>query len=177
MSQCTLKYKEEGVKKMITVWGFALGLSISGLALSQAAQRPTLLLEGFLVITETKDGKTTERFEKAANAKPGSVLEYRTTAQNPSDKPISKLNVDLPIPKNTFYLEATASNSNVATLLASADNKRTFAKPPLVRKVQKNGKTVEEIIPANQYTHLRWAVAAPLAAKSSLVFKARVKIK
>jgi uncharacterized repeat protein (TIGR01451 family) len=165
------------MKKSITMWGIVAGLAASGLAFSQAVQRPALLLEGFLVISETKDSKTTERFEKASNAKPGSVLEYRTTAQNPSDKPISKLNVDLPIPKNTFYLEGTASNSNVATLLASVDNKRTFARPPLVRKVQKNGKTVEEIIPANQYTHLRWAVAAPLAAKSSLVFKARVKIK
>ncbi len=150
----------------------------TSLAVAQVAQRPQLLLESFLVVSTTSNGKTTEKFEKANSAKPGSVLEYRTTAQNPTDKPITKLVMDLPIPKNTVYLEGSATNvASVATLLASADNKRSFAALPLKRKVTKDGKTVEELVPVNQYTHLRWVVGAPLAAKASVTFKARVKIK
>jgi uncharacterized repeat protein (TIGR01451 family) len=152
--------------------------AFAGIAIAQVASKPTLTLESYLVIIDTKDGKTTERFEKAINAKPNSTLEYRITAQNPTDKPISKLVVDLPIPKNTNYQEGTATNApSIATLQASADNKRTFGVLPLKRKVIKDGKSIEEIIPANQYTNLRWLVNAPVASKASLTFKARVKIR
>jgi hypothetical protein len=156
-----------------TMW-----LALAGIAFAQGNLRPQLTLEGFLVISEIKNGVTTERFEKASNAKPGSILEYRTTASNPNDKAVSKLVMDLPVPKNTFYLEGTATNNaSIAKLMASADNKRSFSTLPLKRKVVKDGKTIEEIVPANQYTHLRWVVNAPLAAKSSVTFKARVKIR
>lgn len=152
--------------------------TLAGLALAQVASKPNLTLESYLVIAETRDGKTTERFEKASNAKPNSTLEYRVIAQNPTEKPISKLVVDLPIPKNTYYLEGTATNApSLATLQASADNKRSFSVLPLKRKIIKDGKSIEEIIPANQYTNLRWVVGAQVAAKAALTFKARVKIR
>ena len=152
--------------------------AFAGIAFAQVATKPNLTLESYLVISEVKDQKTTERFEKASNAKPNSTLEYRVIAQNPTEKPISKLVVDLPIPKNTVYLEGTATNApSLATLQASADNKRSFGVLPLKRKIIKDGKSIEEIIPANQYTNLRWLVNAPVAAKASLTFKARVKIR
>jgi uncharacterized repeat protein (TIGR01451 family) len=153
-------------------------IAFAGLALAQVAQKAQLTLESYVVISDVKDGKTTERFEPAAIAKPGSTLEYRAIAQNATAKPITKLVVDLPIPKNTIYQEGTATNSpSVATLQASADNKRSFAVLPLKRKIIKDGKSIEEIIPANQYTNLRWLVNAPVAPKTALTFKARVKIR
>ncbi len=154
-------------------------LALTSFALAQTAKtKPELKLESFLVIVDTKDGKTTERFEIASSANPGQILEYRVTATNNTAGPVSSLNVELPIPKNTKYLEGSATNApTVATLQASADNKRSFGGVPLKRKVLKEGKTVEELVNPNDYTNLRWVLKSPLQSKANLVFKARVKVK
>jgi uncharacterized repeat protein (TIGR01451 family) len=160
---------------------FIIGLllALTSFALAQTAKtKPELKLESFLVITETKDGKTTERFQAASSAEPGQILEYRVTASNNTEGPVSSLNIELPIPKSTKYLEGSATNTpTVATLQASADNKRSFGAIPLKRKVIKDGKTVEELVNPNDYTNLRWVLKAPLQAKANFVFKARVKVK
>jgi uncharacterized repeat protein (TIGR01451 family) len=150
---------------------------VVALAQTTTAQKPKLTLESYLVRTEVKDGKNVEVFDKAASAKPGQVMEYRVKATNPSDKAITNVAVDLPIPRTTVYLENTATISKDAALLASWDFKRSFGPTPLKRKVTRDGKTIEELVPANEYTNLRWVIRTPLAAGASFEFKARVKIR
>jgi hypothetical protein len=84
----------------------------------------------------------------------------------------------LPIPSSTTYIENTATNAaSVAILLASYDRKKSFATPPLKRKIIKDGKTIEETVKPNEYTDLRWIVRGQLKAGQTLEFKARVKVK
>ena len=155
----------------------ALIVAVGSFALAQAALKPQLLLESYLVRTEVKDNATVEVFEKAEAAKPGQTLEYRVTAQNPATEAVNNLKVDLPIPRETVYLEGTATQSANATLLASYDGKRSFGPLPLKRKVIREGKTVEETVKASEYTHLRWVSKLPLKAGQPFEFKARVKVR
>jgi uncharacterized repeat protein (TIGR01451 family) len=150
---------------------------VVALAQTTTAQKPQLTLESYLVRTEVKDGKSVEVFEKASGVKPGQVMEYRVRAANPSDRAVTNISLDLPIPRTTSYLENSATLSKDANLLASWDFKRSFGATPLKRKVTRDGKTVEELVPANEYTNLRWVIRTPLAAGASFEFKARVKIR
>lgn len=155
----------------------ALVAAFATVALAQTTpQKPQLTLESYLVRTEVRDGKSVEVFDKAAGVKPGQVMEYRVKALNRTDKTLTNIAVELPIPRTTSYLENTATVSNEANLLASWDFKRSFGSTPLKRKVTREGKTVEELVPASEYTNLRWVIRTPLAAGASLEFKARVKI-
>lgn len=156
----------------------ALVAAFATVALAQTtAQKPQLTLESYLVRTEVRDGKSVEVFDKATAIKPGQIMEYRVKALNATDKTVTNISLELPIPRTTSYLENTATLSKDANLLASWDFKRSFGPTPLKRKVQRDGKTVEELVPANEYTNLRWVIRTPLAAGASIEFKARVKIK
>ena len=154
----------------------ATSLALLGMALAQSS-KPQITLEGFLVRSSIKDGKTIESFERANRAQPGEIVEYRLKAVNSGSAAISNLNVDLPVPRETAYLDGTASGPNNATLLASFDAKRSFGQLPLKRKIIKDGKTNEEIVKANEFTNLRWAIKGAIPAGQSLEFKARVKVK
>jgi uncharacterized repeat protein (TIGR01451 family) len=154
----------------------ATSLALLGMALAQSS-KPQITLEGFLVHSSIKDGKTIESFEKASRAQPGEIVEYRLKAVNSGSAAISNLNVDLPVPRETAYLDGTASGPNNATLLASFDAKRSFGPLPLKRKIIKDGKTNEEVVKANEFTNLRWAIKGAISAGQTLEFKARVKVK
>ncbi len=157
-----------------------LMLSLLGtLALAQAVKtKPELTLESYRVISEIVNGKTIESFAKADSVKPGDTVEYRVKASNPTESGLPNFVIDLPIPSSTIYLENSATNAaSVAILLASYDRKKSFATPPLKRKIIKDGKTVEETVKPNEYTDLRWIVRGQLKAGQTLEFKARVKVK
>ena len=154
----------------------ATSLALLGMALAQSS-KPQITLEGFLVRSSIKDGKTIESFERANRAQPGEIVEYRLKAVNSGNAAISNLNVDLPVPRETAYLDGTASGPNNATLLASFDAKRSFGQLPLKRKIIKDGKASEELVKANEFTNLRWAIKGAIPAGQSLEFKARVKVK
>jgi uncharacterized repeat protein (TIGR01451 family) len=157
-----------------------LMLSLLGtLALAQAVKtKPELTLESYRVVFEIVNGKTVESFAKSDSVKPGDTIEYRVKASNPTQAGLPNFVVDLTIPKSTVYLENTATNAaSIAILLASYDRKKSFATPPLKRKVIKDGKTVEETVKPNEYTDLRWIVRGELKAGQTLEFKARVKVK
>ncbi len=159
---------------------FILGLTLLGtMALAQSTKtKPELTLSNYLVQFEIKNGKTVESFENADKVKPGDILEYRVKASNPTSNNFPNFVVDLPVPTSTMYLENTATNTpSIASLLASYDKKKTFSSLPLKRKVIKDGKTVEEIVKASEYTNLRWIFRNELKSGQNLEFKARVKVK
>jgi uncharacterized repeat protein (TIGR01451 family) len=154
----------------------AIGLAMLGMALAQGS-KPQISLEGYLVRSSIKDGKTIESFEKASRAQPGETVEYRLKAVNAGNATISNLNVDLPVPRETVYLDGTASGPNNATLLASFDAKRSFSQLPLKRKIIKDGKASEELVKSSEFTNLRWAIKGAIPSGATLEFKARVKVK
>ena len=77
----------------------------------------------------------------------------------------------LPIPQAT---ELVAGSERPAGATASVDA-REFAAVPLKRKARRDGREIEEAVPARDYRALRWS-APELKAGQSLRFSARVKV-
>lgn len=115
------------------------------------------------------DGK--ESLVPAAEARPGDVIEYTATYRNPERKAITQLEPTLPIPAGAEYISGSAQPARV---LASVDG-RLYGAVPLKRKVRRDGREVEELVPNSEYRFLRWR-AGQLAADGQLSVKARVRV-
>lgn len=119
-------------------------------------------------VVRAADGR--ETFASAENAKPGDVIEYVATYRNTTEQPVRNLEATLPIPANTEIVPESARPA----ARASADSV-TFTPMPLTRKVQRNGRAIEEPVPVREYRYLRW-YPGELAGGKSAVFRARVKV-
>ena len=112
-----------------------------------------------------------ESFAAAESAKPGDVIEYVATYRNTTAQPVRNLEATLPIPANT---EIVPGSARPASAKASVDA-ATFAEMPLMRKVTRGGKEIDEPVPLREYRYLRW-YPGELAGGKSAVFSARVKV-
>ena len=112
-----------------------------------------------------------ETLVSADAAKPGETIEYAATYRNTGTRAVTNLAATLPIPTNTELVPGSARPANA---MASVDG-RTFAAPPLKRRVVRDGKAVEVDIPVSEYRYLRWN-AGELGADKALTFTARVKV-
>ena len=121
------------------------------------------------LVTVGADGK--EVLADAAQIKPGEKMEYAITYTNNTKDAAKGLQATLPIPVGTQYLPSTAKP---VLVLASLDGK-TFALPPLKRKVVKDGVTTEVEVPASEYRALRWRMG-DLAPAQSVTASARVLV-
>jgi uncharacterized repeat protein (TIGR01451 family) len=121
------------------------------------------------LISTSADGK--ELLVDVNQVKPGDKLQYELTYSNAGPLGIKGLLATLPIPAGTSYQPDTALPAPAAV---SADGVQ-FAPPPLKRQVQRNGQTVEETVPPQEYKALRWSIA-DLPANGSVTVKARVEV-
>jgi uncharacterized repeat protein (TIGR01451 family) len=111
-----------------------------------------------------------EAFTSAENAKPGDVIEYVATYRNTTTQPVRNLEATLPIPANTEIVFESAHPGAKASVDAVS-----FAAMPLVRKVKRNGREIEEPVPPREYRYLRW-YPGELAGGKSAAFSVRVKV-
>ena len=125
-------------------------------------------LEARKVVTAA-DGK--ESFVAADAARPGDVIEYTATYKNAGTAAVGNLEATLPIPADTEFI---AGSAKPAGARASLDA-RAFGEMPLVRKVVRDGKSVEEPVPTREYRALRWYPGA-LTTNQSINFTARVRV-
>ena len=146
---------------VLAAWGF-------GASAQKPGNEVETRLEARKVVTAA-DGK--ETFANADQAKPGEVIEYVATYRNTTRQPIRDLVGTLPIPQQTEFLPGS---QQPAQATASLDG-RTYAALPLTRKVQRDGRTVDEAVPAREYRFLRWH-ADTLGAEKSVAFRARVRV-
>lgn len=121
------------------------------------------------LVTVNPAGK--EVLQDVDKVKPGDRLEYQLSYTNNSKDTIRGLTATLPVPLGTSYLANSAVPAPTAVSLDGAE----FSKPPLKRKVEKNGKTFEEDVPPQEYRALRWTVGDLLSDKSVTV-KARIAV-
>jgi hypothetical protein len=77
----------------------------------------------------------------------------------------------VPVPPNTEFVPGSARPANAQ---ASLDG-TTYAAMPLVRKVVREGKTIEEQVPVREYRYLRWSVPQ-IPADQTARFTARVRV-
>ncbi len=159
-----------------------LGLLLA-VALGQTPGLKLSLLSFQVVQTQTPQGPK-EEFRQALEVKPRDVLEYRLEAENTTNTPQREVVLTLPIPKETAYLEGTATVlSFKGTRIQptfSYDGGRTFGLPPLKRKVKvvEGGKEVEKEVEVKpeEYTHVRWTIPE-LGPKEKVTLKARVIVR
>lgn len=120
-------------------------------------------------IAKAADGR--ESLVAATSVRPGDVIEYAATYRNTGRAPITGVQATVPIPPNTEYV---AGSANPQDAKASVDGVN-YAAMPLKRKVVRDGKTVDELVPTREYRYLRWS-APQVAGEKSLTFTARVRV-
>ena len=154
-------------------WGIvAVLLNVSVVYADQAIESR---LDAFLVVL---DSKGQEQLEKANEAEPGQILEYRLAYSNNSEETFQKLVINGLVPANTEYI-ANSSRSDVDHgLLVSIDQGKTFQPEPVKRKSQQqDGSVKEEVVPVSEYTNLRWKSQAALQPGKTQEFFYRVRVK
>jgi uncharacterized repeat protein (TIGR01451 family) len=121
-------------------------------------------------VIKTSDGK--EELKPADRAFPGEVVQYDTTCQNQTDKPMSNVQPMLPIPKGMEYLPSTAQ---LPPAEATLDGGR-FEAIPIKRKYRlPDGTEEEREVPATEYRGLRWRIPE-IAPGAKVTVVARVRI-
>jgi uncharacterized repeat protein (TIGR01451 family) len=120
-------------------------------------------------VVKAADGR--ESLVPATSVRPGDVIEYVASYRNTARAPITGVQATVPIPPNTEYVPGSATPQDAK---ASVDGV-SYAAMPLKRQVVRNGKTVEEQVPAREYRYLRWSLPQ-LAGEKSAAFSARVRV-
>jgi uncharacterized repeat protein (TIGR01451 family) len=113
--------------------------------------------------------KGAERLVDAESARPNDVIEYQATYTNKSDKAVSQVVANLPLPEGLEYVPKSAKPAEGAKL--STQDKQ-FGAEPLSRK-SATGKT--EPVPYNEYRDVRWTIGQIPAGKSVTV-SARARV-
>ncbi len=160
---------------------FALPLILLvGAAFAQKASLLQLDLQQSLVHQEVVGGKTTERLvANPKNVLPGDVLSQVVTATNTSNKPMTAVKVNLPVPKGTQFVGLEPS-LKTTPVQYSIDGGKTFAAAPLKRRVmvKENGKDVvrEVEVQPNEYNAVRWNIPEIVAGQNQRVgFRIKVQ--
>jgi uncharacterized repeat protein (TIGR01451 family) len=158
------------MKQLVIRGAVALALAL-GAAHGQAqAQKGPLesTLEQHKVV-QGADGR--ETLGSAASVRPGDVIEYVATYRNTARAPITGVDATVPVPANTEFVPGSAKPANAQ---ASVDGVR-YAAMPLKRRVVRDGKAVEEEVPAREYRYLRWH-ADEIGGEKAVRFSARVRV-
>ncbi|MBN3926177.1 hypothetical protein [Nostoc sp. NMS4] len=117
-----------------------------------------------------KQSKTWQPLKGQAVVQPGDVLRYTLTGENKSDRPVTNLTLNQPIPKGMVYVLKSASVTNSAKISYSIDGGRSFVENPTVKVTLPDGKVETKPAPAIAYTHIRLqipSVAAKTAVKAT----------
>jgi uncharacterized repeat protein (TIGR01451 family) len=110
---------------------------------------------------------------------PGDVLRYTVTGENASARPVKKLSLMQPIPKQTKYvLNSVTVPQNVgAKVVFSIDGGKSFVEKPTVQVKLPNGTVETRPAPAEAYTHVRWNFANPLAPATKVNASYEVEVR
>ena len=142
------------MKKTAIGLAFLLAFTVSNTTLVQAKETGPLQINmKSYAISSNAEGK--EVATETTEVDPKQVLEFRA------------------IPSATQYQANTAIAPVDAAFEVSVDGGKTYESEPVTRTVK--GKKV--IIPASQYTHVRWIPNVSLAANSEQVYSYRVQVK
>ena len=167
------------MKKNSTIF---LVILMTGLAAAQqAAQKQiSFVLSQDLIKRTAVDGKVVEEIVPTPKTvMPGDLLREEVSFKNVSDKPLSRLNVSVPVPSGTEFAGSATPQNERWSLFFSADGGKSFAVNPQQKvTVAENGKAVTKLVPAptSAYTHVRWTVTN-LKSDESLKLSFRVRVK
>jgi uncharacterized repeat protein (TIGR01451 family) len=171
--------KDHGMSKKSIVLAICLSAAVSAFAQFTPDKRPVGAPEAVapkpavevkLVQKKVVLGdKGVEQLADADSARPDDVIEYQATYTNRSDKAVSQVVANLPLPEGLEYVPKSARPAQGVKLSAQD---RQFGTEPLSRKSM-TGKT--EPVPYNEYRAVRWTIGQIPAGKSVTV-SARAKV-
>ena len=149
--------------------------SITGVAAAGKSKQPLRLDMKAFVVHQDKQGK--DILKPAKMAEPGQVIEYQVTYKNQGKQAYKTGAITGPIPANMHYLAKTTKTKVRSELLVSVDGGKTYEKEPVKRQQKmENGKMKMVIIPADQYTHVRWKPTNKIKAGEKQTYNFRVKV-
>lgn len=119
-------------------------------------------VEAFIV-SLNDDGS--EKVRTADEAVPGEVMEFQITFTNDGNESVTGIQVVDSIPENTKFISDSHSSDVQAAFEVSIDGGLSYESVPVRRvETQQDGTQIEVIIPAEQYTHVRWRASEPLVS-------------
>lgn len=108
------------------------------------------------------------RLEPALQLDEGQEIFYTLRIKNPGAKPMTGVSVVQAVPHNTSYVAGSATGAG-ADIMFSVDGGTRFAHANQLQWPGNPGK----VLPASQYTHIRWQLAYPLAPHAVVLARFR----
>lgn len=142
-----------------------LTLALSAGVLSAAAFANTSVHGQISAYIVSQDAKGQEKVIPAEQTEPGQTMEFQIVFTNDGETNVKGIQVIDPVPENTQYI-GTSNHSDVPAMFeVSIDGGVTFESEPVYRiETQADGTQKRVVIPASQYTHLRWTPEQELAS-------------
>lgn len=123
------------------------------------------------------DDEGNERVRPANEVEPGAMIEWRIVFDNTASSPQQDLVVTGPVPPNTEYVADSARTEVPGRLTVSIDGGQTFEPEPVKRRrATDDGRVREVVVPASEYTHLRWQASEPIRGFASQEYRYRVRV-
>lgn len=115
------------------------------------------------VVTVAADGTETVRRVPADKVTPGETVVYSIKYKNDGAGPAADIVLVMPVPKEVAYVEGSVDGGNSASVSFSADGGETYVARGRLTIVEGG-----EARPArgDEITHIKWTLAAPVAAKA-----------
>ncbi len=125
------------------------------------------------VVTVDKKGARKTTYVEPKTAIPGDVILYSIMFKNISDKPVSNIVINDPLPNNSVYITDSATGKNTK-ISYSIDGGKNYGNPKDLIVKDKSGKSW--VAKPEEYTHIRWVYIKPLkpGKKSDVSFKSRI---
>ena len=113
-----------------------------------------------VLTTVIENGVKVQKLIPAKKILPNTVLFYKNTFTNISDKPADNIKLVNPIPKHTLYQTGSARGAN-SDITFSVNNGKSWAKPEALTVLDYEGNAIPAT--AKDYTHIRWIYMQDLA--------------
>jgi len=135
----------------------------------------TLSIKAEKEIAVVKNGKKELKRVKVKNFEPGDTIFYSIVYKNTGTEVVTNAIIDDPVPKNTSYVQDSASGAN-AEITFSIDNGKNYKKP-LMLTYELRGKSGEiRQAKPEEYTNIRWTISkVPPGGSGKVEFQVKVK--
>lgn len=131
------------------------------------------------VIDRDKNGKPQVSWRSLPDKSitmPGDIVRYTLSSNANSNLASTHLVVTQEIPSGTNYILSSARSINEALITYSIDDGKNFVEQPLIKVKMSDGSIVEQLAPAENYTHIRWQFESDLAPEIEVQASYDVKV-
>lgn len=140
---------------------FLLATVISAFAVSAYANTSVHGQINAFIVKQDIQGK--EKILPAVETEPGQTMEFQIVFTNDGDTSVDGIQVVDPVPENTQFIGTSERADVPAVFEVSIDGGVSFEPEPVVRiETQPDGTQKKVVIPASEYTHLRWTAQKEL---------------